>query len=218
MKLLLTSSGVTNKSITKALFDLVDKKPKDTFISFIPTAANFEKGDKGWFINDLNNLRNLALKGIDIVDISALPKEIWLPRLEVADVLFFSGGNTSHLMHWINKSGLVEFLPKLLETRVYGGISAGSIVTNPTLALSSDDKKIYYEEKTGYRSEAALHFVDFYIRPHLNSPHFSHAREEVLREISKNFDGTIYGLDDQSALKVVDGKVEVVSEGMWVKI
>ena len=46
MKLLLTSGGLTNKSIVKALFDLVGKKPEDTSLVFIPTASNVEMEDK----------------------------------------------------------------------------------------------------------------------------------------------------------------------------
>lgn len=218
MKLLLTSGGITNKSIAKALFELVGKKPEETKLAFIPTAANFQSGDKSWLIDDLVNLKKLNLKKLDIVDISALPKEIWLPRLEVADILFFCGGNTSHLMFWLEKSGLAEFLPELLETRVYAGISAGSIVTNPTLVLSNKDKRLYYEEVTGYKGEKGLGFVDFYLRPHLNSKDFPHVSETYLREIKKDIPAVIYGLDDQSALKVVDGNVEVVTEGKYLKL
>jgi len=215
MKLLLTSGGLTNTSIAKALFELVGKKPEETTLAFIPTAANVEEGDKGWLINNLYNIKKQNLKRIDIVDISALPKEIWLPRLETADILFFSGGNTSHLMYWLEKSGLAELMPDLLKTRVYAGISAGSIVTAPSLALSSEDKKLYYEETFGYKNEKSLRFVDFHISPHLNSPYFPKARKEFLEEIAKEIKEPIYALDDQSAIKVVDGEVEIVSEGKY---
>src|SRR3989344_7805936 len=218
MKLLLTSDGITNQSIANALFELVGKKPSETSIAFIPTAMNVNDGDKSWFADDLYNIKKLGLKNLDVVDISALPKKLWLPRLEKADVLFFSGGNSSHLMRWMKESGLKELLPDLLKTKVYAGISAGSMVTNPTLALSSQDKKIYYEEEFNYRSEEALNYVNFYVRPHYNSPDFPHAREEVLKNIAKDLDLPLYGLDDQSALKVVDGEVEVVSEGEYLKV
>ena len=218
MKLLLTSNGLSNQSIADALFELVGKKPSETVIAFVPTAMNVTTGNKDWFIDDLYNLKKQGLKEIDIVDISALPKEVWLPRLEKADVLFFSGGNTSHLMRWLKESGLANILPDLLKTRVYAGISAGSIVTNPTLALSSKDKKIYYKEKFGYGDEDALGFVDFYTRPHLNSPDFPQAREDYLREIVKEFDVPLYALDDESALKVENGEVQIVSEGECLKL
>lgn len=216
MKLLLTSSGLTNKKIADALIELVGKKPEEITIAFIPTAANATGNDKGWLIDDLYNLNQQKYKLIDIVDISALPKEIWKPRLEIADVLFFSGGNTTHLMRWIKESGLKELLPEFLKTRVWVGISAGSIVTNPTLALSSQDQKLYYKENFNYETNEGLAFVDFYIRPHLNSSKFTHARREALEKNAKEISETIYALDDQMALKVVDGKVEVVGEGEYI--
>jgi len=216
MKLLLTSNGLSNQSIAKALFDLVSKPASETSIAFIPTAMNVGSGDKEWFIDDLYNIKKQGLKNIDVVDISALPKDIWLPRIETADVLFFSGGNSFHLMRWINESGLAELLPELLKTRVWAGISAGSMVTNPTLALSSKDKKIYYEEKFGAVTEKALGFVNFYTRPHFNSPDFPQATKDYLEEVAKDIPDTIYALDDDSALKVVDGKVEVITEDEYL--
>jgi dipeptidase E len=216
MKLLLTSGGLTNKSITKALFELVGKKPKNTKIVFIPTAANVEDGDKKWLINDLNNIKKLNVKLIDIVDISALPKKIWLPRLKRGDVLFFSGGNSSHLMYWLEKSGLAKLLPSLLKTRVYAGISAGSIVATPTLELSRKDRMLYYDKVFGYKNKRALGLMNFHFRPHLNSPYFPKVRERFIKEIAKKIKEPIYALDDESAIKVKDGKVKIVSEGRYI--
>jgi len=214
MKLLLTSGGITNKSIKDALFDLVGKKPEDTSLVFIPTASNVEKGDKGWFIDDLVNLKKLNLKSIDIADISAVEESIWRPKLEEADVLFFEGGNTYHLMEWINKSGLVATLRDLLKTKLYVGVSAGSMVTNPDLALKIS--QIVYEEDMDKLGDVhGLNFVDFYFLPHLNSVYFGKVREDNIKEIAKGIKRKIYALDDSSALKVVDGKVEVISEGKW---
>ena len=89
MKLLLTSAGISNESIAKALFDLVGKKPQETSLVFIPTASNIENGDKGWLIDDLTNLRKQNFKSIEIADISAIDKIIWRPRLKSADILYF---------------------------------------------------------------------------------------------------------------------------------
>lgn len=216
MKLLLTSNGLLDKAIAKALFDLVGKKPGQTKIVFIPTAANIEKGGKEWLINDLYNIKKQKVKFIDVVDISALPKKIWLSRLRNSDVLFFSGGNTSHLMYWLEKSGLDKLLPGMLKTRVYAGISAGSIVTAPTLELSSKDKKLYYERNFGYRNKKALGFVNFHVRPHLNSPHFPNVRAKKLKEVAKITKEPIYALDDLTAVKVSGRKIEVVGRGKYL--
>ena len=218
MKLLLTSNGLSNQSIVNALFELIGKSASETVIVFIPTAMNVARGSKDWFINDLDNIKKQGFKFIDIVDISALPKEIWLPKIENGDVLFFSGGSTYHLMYWLKKSGLFELLPDLLKTRVYAGISAGSIVTNPSLASTGDDKRKYYEENFGYKKETALNFVDFYIYPHFNSPKHLNSREDNLKKTAEETKKTVYGLDDESALKVVDGSVTVISEGNYLKL
>ncbi|MBI4085971.1 MAG: Type 1 glutamine amidotransferase-like domain-containing protein [Candidatus Liptonbacteria bacterium] len=217
MKFLLTSGGITNKSIAKALFQLVGKKPRNTTLVFIPTAANVEKGDKGWVIDDLINLKKQNFKSIDIVDISALPRKLWEPRLRAADILLFSGGNTFHLMYWLKKSGLAKLLPDLLKTRVYAGISAGSVVTTKNLELS-ESKKLYYEDIKGIQDEKGLGFFSFYLRPHLNSSYFPKINRKFLEETAKKLKDPIYALDDQSALKIQNGKIEVISEGKWLKI
>ena len=217
MKFLLTSAGLTNKSISNALLELAGKPFAELNLAFIPTAANVEPGDKDWLIDDLVNCKNLGFKSIDIVDISAVPQDIWFPRLQAADIFLVGGGNTFHLMYWIEKSGLKNFLPELLKTRVYVGISAGSMVACKSLDLSNS-KKLYYEDGTDdYDKDAGLGFVDILIRPHLNSPHFPEVNLENMEKMSKEIPTTFYALDDNSAIKVVDGGVSVVSEGEWKK-
>lgn len=215
MKLLLTSGGIANKTIKKALADLVGKPFDQVTLSFIPTAADVEDHDKSWLVNDLNNCKNLGLKLLDIVDIAALPKDNWEPRLERSDILFFGGGNTFHLLYWINKSGLAKKLRNMLKTKVYVGLSAGSMVAGKTIS-SSDSKKLYYEDIEEYQDEKALGFVNFQIRPHLNSPHFPDVQEKNLKQIAKKAKGAIYAIDDNMAVKVVNGKVEVVGEGKYL--
>ena len=216
MKLLLTSNGITNPTLAKALLELVGKKAEEITVAFIPTAANVDHSDKSWFIRDLQNIKKQGYKFIDIVDISALPKWNWQPRLESADVLFFSGGSSPHLIRWIEESGLKELLPELLKTRIYVSISAGTVITAPTLALSNQEKTLWYKEKFGYEGKTGLGLIDFYIRPHLNTEKHPHSSKEVLEKIAKEIPQTIYGIDDQMAIKVVDGKAEVIGEGEYV--
>jgi len=217
MKLLLTSSGLTNDSIANALFELTGKKPKDTTVVFIPTASNAEAGDKDWLITDLLNLKKQNFKSIEITDISAVDEKIWKPSLEKADVLFFEGGNTYHLMRWLNKSGLTQLLPKLLEDKVYVGVSAGSMVTNPDLNLKLS-QHLYDEDGLETEELNGLNFVDFYFLPHLNSKWFKKFTKENLEKVAKKISRTIYALDDDSALKIIDNKIEVISEGKWFVI
>jgi dipeptidase E len=216
MKLLLTSAGFTNKSISNALLELTSRPFSELKLAFIPTAANVEKGDKGWLIDSLYDCKKLGFLEIDVVDISALAKDIWKPRLENADVLLFGGGNTFHLIYWLEKSGLKEILPGMLKNKVYVGISAGSMVTAKKISLSQSEK-LYYEDLDQYENENAMGFVDFQIRPHLNDPYFSKVTVKNLEEMAKEILEPIYAIDDNSAIKVVDDKVEVISEGEWKK-
>lgn len=214
MKLLLTSNGLCNKSIVKALGDLLGKPFEKSTIAFIPTAANVEVGDKHWLVNDLDNCRKAGFRTIDIVDISALSKDQWQPRLESADVLLFGGGNTYHLMYWIKKSGLDKLLPKYLNSKVYVGISAGSIITGKRIFLTHA-KKLYYPDLKSPQDERCLGLVNFSIRPHLDTS--PRTRRENIQKLAKEIPETIYALDDESAIKVVDAKVEIVSEGKYIK-
>lgn len=213
MKLLLTSAGLSNKSISNALLELTGRPFSELNLAFIPTASNVEEGDKSWVINNLNYCKNLGFKSIDIVDISAIPRDLWFPRLQTADVFLFEGGNTFHLMHWLEKSGLKELLPELLKTKVYVGSSAGAMVTS----RKNTFLKLYYEGEYEHEDENGLGLVDFQIRPHLNSPDFPGLSLENLEKIAKDFPETFYALDDNSAIKVEDAKIEIISEGVWKK-
>jgi len=215
MKLLLTSNGFSNEAIAAALFDLVGKKPSDTNLVFIPTASNVESGHKDWFIDDLINIKKQNFASVAITDISAVPENIWRPQLEEADVLFFEGGNTYHLMSWINESGLVKLLPEMLKSKVYVGLSAGSMITGPDLNLRLS--KAIYGEEAEQDSMAGLGLVDFYFLPHLNNLHFAARIEENLNNAMKEIKRKTYVLDDQSALKVIDGKVEYLGGGKYLE-
>ena len=216
MKLLLTSAGITNQSILKALDDLAGKPLDQLKIAFIPTAANLEPGDKNWLINDLRRLSFLKFKEIDLVDISALPQNIWQERLENADVLFVEGGNTYHLMYWFNQSGLSKILPKLLETKIYIGVSAGTIITTPSL-INADFESEPLKQINQEIFNDGLSLVDFMVEPHINSPYFSESTLANLEKRSKKYKYTIYGIDDETAIKIDGDKIGIVSNGVWKK-
>lgn len=215
MKLLLTSNGFANQAISRALFELVGKKPENTSLVFIPTASNVEEGDKNWFIDDLINIKKQNFKSVAMTDISAVPEDIWRPQIEEADVLFFEGGNSYHLMRCINESGFLKILPELLKTKVYVGLSAGSMITSPDLVLRLS-KVIYGEEAEKY-TMPGLGLVDFYFLPHFNSPHFPVRMEETIKEVMKEITRKTYVLDDQSALKIVDKDVEIIGGGKYLE-
>jgi dipeptidase E len=212
MKLLLTSAGITNKSITDALSELLAKPFSESNLVFIPTAANVEEGDKDWLIDNLYQCKSFGFKSIDIVDI-ALPKEVWQGRLEPADILLFGGGNTFYLAEQLEKAGLKSSILELLKTKVYVGISAGAQVASDKILVSSTQ---LFQDEDKRQAVEALGLVNFQFRPHLNSPYFPNVNKDVLTRVASEIKVPMYVLDDQSALKVVNGQVEVVSEGEYL--
>jgi len=211
MKLLLTSSGITNNSIANALFDLVWKKAEEITLVFIPTAANAELGDKTWMIDDLIYLKKLNFKSIEITDISAVSEDIYLESFNRADVLLFEWWNTYHLMKCLHKTKLTKKMFDLLKDKVYVGVSAGSMITAKDLWLKLSST-IYDEDNLESEELLGFNFVDFYFLPHLNSDWFKKVRKENIEKLSHKIKEKIYALDDNSALKIVDNNIEVISE------
>lgn len=212
MKLLLTSNGISNPSIEKALRELVDS---DIKTAFIPTAANYSGNDKGWLINDMVRFQKLGF--ITIVDIAALSKEEWLPRLQQANVIVLGGGQTKYLHEKMKESGLDKELPELLKTRVFVGISAGSIFAGErTWGASENLFTTTYEE-----SPEGLGFTVVNFRPHYKSTHQNKntskpaINKENLEKATKDSKHKLYACDDNTAIKIVDNEVEIISEGEW---
>jgi dipeptidase E len=210
MKILLTSAGISNKSIENALRKLVKGKIR---IAFIPTAAteNEDGEEEDWLMQNIAECKKLG--DVDVADISKQSKEQWLPKLEEANVILVGGGDTTYLMNWILKSGLAKELPRLLKKRVYVGISAGSMVVSKD--IQGKTEHLYGDEIKN--PPKGLEYIDFQIRPHLNSPYFPKVRDKNLKELSKKLSGDLYALDDDSAVLYNDGKIEVISEGKWIK-
>jgi len=212
MKLLLTSAGITNKSIKATFSELSPKELSECVVAFIPTAANVEE-DRSWMDEDIENFKKSGVKDVIMTDIENLKKDEWLARLRSSDVICFGGGNTYHLLNWVRKSGLDDELKELLKTRLYVGISAGSIIPGPDISYNGD--LLLEGEKDELTDLSGLGHVPFVVAPHYLSPLFSDTQDENISELSKKLNYLIYAIDDDTAIAVNDGKKEVISEGKW---
>ncbi|KRA32504.1 MULTISPECIES: Type 1 glutamine amidotransferase-like domain-containing protein [unclassified Nocardioides] len=221
MKLLLTSAGVTNPSIHAALIDLLGKPIEESTALCIPTAQyghpSVGPGVMPWrFIsgNDSLPMVSLGWKSVGVLELTALPsidKDLWVPLLSETDVLLVAGGDVLYLCHWMRESGLANLIPSLHRT-VWVGLSAGSMVMTPEVG----DDFIQWRPPNG--DDSTLGLVDFSICPHLapdGAPGNSMAEAEAW---TSTIAGSAYAIDDQTAFTVVDGVVEVVSEGHWKRL
>jgi dipeptidase E len=212
MKLLLTSAGISNTSIRCALVDLLGKPIAESSALCIPSAAHSVPDGPAEAWRQIRAWSDLGWKSFGVLELTALPsiRQVdWLPLLQAADALLVGGGESFYLCYWIWQTGLAATLPALLHDTVYVGASAGSIVVTPTFREAYDG----IDPPTG--SDKALGFVDFTLRPHLDAAYAPTATLATIEQWAATVAVPVYAIDDQTALKVLDGVVEVVSEGHW---
>ena len=174
-------------------------------MGFIPTAANVEPYPKDWVIAQFAQLARYGFYTIDMVDISADGVD-WRTRLKDVDVLWLTGGNTFHLLDQMRKTGFDAWLKKHGKGKVYVGASASTIVMTPTIAIADGVDENY----CGLQDWKGLEYVDFEVEPHCDMAGFVAAGEYAAAGKYP-----LYALDDLSAIKVVNGKVEIISGGTW---
>jgi dipeptidase E len=218
VKLLLTSGGVTNQTIKGALARLLGKSIAESSALCIPTAQwghplcgpvsarGFVSGLSPW-----GSMTSLEWGSLGLLELTALPsigEARWMPWVREADVLLVDGGDAAYLYHWMRQSGLADLLPSLNEM-VWVGVSAGSMVMTPRIGAE-------FVQWPAAENDKTLGLVDFSIFPHLDAlPTNTLAQAE---RWATEIDGPAYAIDDQTAISVVDGVVEVVSEGRWVQL
>jgi dipeptidase E len=217
VKLLLTDSGVRNESILAALVDLLGKPVAEASALCIPTAGYGgpygEPGGPWRFTSGKSSspMTGLGWKSVGVLELTALPgidKERWVSWVREADALLVNGGDPLYLCHWMRESGLAGLFPSLHDT-VYVGLSAGSTVLTPRTGYEFVD----WQPPAG--DDSMLGVVDFCIFPHLDLPDRPDKSLAEAERWAARIKGPAYATDAQTAIKVTDSSIEVVSEGHW---
>jgi dipeptidase E len=217
MKLLLTSAGIKNRSIRDALVDLLGKPIAESNALCIPTATYaFPGGAAGaWRLisgRAASPLCELGWKSLGVLELAALPsieRTIWIDAVEETDALLVGGGDPLYLCYWIEQSGLADLLPSL-SNMVWVGVSAGSLVMGPQVGGGFVSGS---PVTTG--DDRALGLVDFAMFPHLDHDAMPDHSMANAKRWAAGLPVPGYAMDDETAIKVVGGTVEVVSEGHW---
>jgi dipeptidase E len=217
MRLLLTSAGIKNKSINDALVDLLGKPIADSSALCIPTGgygSSYGSPAGVWrFISGQSRqpMCGLGWKSLGVLELTALPSidaERWVSWVREADALLVNGGDALYLCHWMRQSGLADLLPSLRET-VYVGFSAGSMVMTPRIGPDF----VGWQPPTG--DDSTLGIVDFSIFPHVDHEDLPENTMAEAQRWAAGLPNPAYAIDDDTAIKVTDGTVELVSEGHW---
>jgi dipeptidase E len=217
VKLLLTSAGIKNLSIRDALIELLGKPIGESAALCIPTALYghpYAGPRQAWRCISGNETGTptvgLGWESMGVLELTALPsldEERWVPLVREIDVLLVEGGDAAYLCHWMRASGMADLLPSLVDT-VWVGVSGGSMVMTPRIG----DDFVTWQSPEGDRT---LGVVDFSIFPHLENPDLPDNTMEAAERWAADVGGPAYAIDDETAIRVVDGAVDVVSEGTW---
>ena len=237
MKLLLTSSGISNASIHDALVRLLGKPIAESTALVVPTAIHpFSSGPvmaarliRGEVRTPLTDLGWASLGVLELSALPSIDRDVWVSTVQAADALLFWGGDPLYLSYWMHESGLSDVLPSL--DSVYVGTSAGAMATATTFGetyieprtgsgtpLSSED--VEFESPDGpvgrtLVTAAGAGLVEFAVIPHLDNPDHPDASMANAEKWASKLSVPTYAIDDETALSVVDGVVHVVSEGAW---
>lgn len=214
MRLLLTSAGIKNRSIGDALLDVLGKPFAECDALCIPTASYGHHSFAGAYRfvtgQATTPMCELGWKSLGVLELTALPsldRDLWVPLVEAADVLLANGGDALYLAHHMRESGLAELLPSLNAAWV--GLSGGSMALTPRIG---EDFKVWDPPDGG---DGALGIVGFSIFPHVDHPDLPENTMAAAGQWAAGLPNPAYAIDDATAIKVVDGAVEVVSEGNW---
>lgn len=214
MRLLLTSAGVKNQSIREAIGELAGKAIEECDAIFIPTAG-YPMGGPGSVWRTTNGVGRAPLveagwKSVGVMDLgvlTSLGETTWHPWVQETDALLVGGGDAVFLAYWMRQSGMADLLPSLRP--LYVGLSGGSMVLTPRIG----DDFMSWTPPSGH--DETLGIVDFSIFPHVDHPEFPENRMSEAERWATTLGNPSYAIDDQSAIQVVDGKVNIVSEGNW---
>jgi dipeptidase E len=217
MRFLLTSAGIKNTSIHDALVDLLGKPIAESSALCIPTASYghpMAGPGAAWRLitgRASTPLCELGWKSLGVLELTALPsidEEHWVPLVQETDALLVGGGDALYLCHWMRQSGLADLLPSLSET-VWVGVSGGSMVMAPNIG----EDFVRWKPPTG--GDTTLGLVDFAMFPHLDHEDLPDNSMAGAEKWAASVSVPGYAIDDQTAVKVTDGAVEIVSEGHW---
>ncbi len=200
MKLLLTSTGLSNKNIKDKFLFLFFGNLSGAKVLFVVSAA--EEPREKWYVNkSREELLALGINERNLVTYHQGEK----PSKEILDsisLIYVCGGNTFRLLNKIKESGLDKDIVEMIKKGVfYIGASAGSIIVTPNIEIAEP----WDSNEQELKDLAALSLVNFTV-----SPHYTEDEEGKVDEIEKRLGIEIKRITDKQAVLVVDNKVEII--------
>jgi len=204
MKLLLTSAGLSTKSLEDTFLNLLNKPPNENRAIIMGVDPGISDFDMDAYIE--KNVHMLIKQGLleKNIDIYKLDDDNPLP-LEDNDVLWMLGGNSYRHMYHIKKQGIEQRIRDyVMNEGLYVGRSAGAIIMGPTVDIESC---FGFPNDIGLVDTSGFGYVDFITAPHVDT---MSKRIPQVADFHKNTGHKIVYLTDQQGILVIDDMYKIV--------
>lgn len=201
--LILTSSSsfITANNVD----DFLPKKITDCKIAYIITASK-KVDDTGYIERHRQKMDELNFS-YTVIDIAGKNEDELKKALDGHDIIMVEGGNTFYLLKIIRESGFANIIKDLIEKGVvYVGSSAGSYITCPSIVMATWSNRGF--DRCGITEYSAMNLVPFLIKAHYTSDML-----EMLKEKANDLQYPMRVLNDDQAILVRDGEVQLLGGG-----
>lgn len=188
MKLYLTSNGFEDSAVADYFKNLVLPR-QIADLSFLVISVQDSDSDAVYLQKTINELKGI---GVINIEVFKLREDKFVSSKEY-DVIFVCGGNTFVYLDRIRKTGLDKFIIDAVKGNrsIYVGVSAGSIVAGPDIAIAGDEDSndIRLTDLTG------LELTDRVIYPH-----YTEGSREYLDSFQKTSKFPVIKISDTQAV------------------
>jgi peptidase E len=199
-KLLLTSTGFTNEKIGERFSSLINKRPDEIKVVFVPTAAR-EDIEWKYVEESKQELIDIGIC-VDNLNVLDLDRKYSYEDLADYDAMYVCGGNTFYLLKKIKENGFDQVMKEFIKNdKVYVGVSAGSIIPGPDIGIAEP----FDVNDVGLIDFSSLNIVDFVV-----SPHYVEEEKEIVDNFIKNVDYKVIPITDDQAVEVIDEQVLII--------
>ncbi len=146
---------------------------------------------------------NFSFTEFDIVGKS---EEELKKALSTSDILYVEGGNTFYLLKAVRDAGFEKIVKEAIENGlVYWGVSAGAYIACPSIIMATWSDRF---DRFGVTDWTAINLVPFLIKAH-----YTPDMLETLKEESKDLRLPLRVLNDEQAVLMKDGEVQLIGGG-----
>jgi len=200
--LILASSG--NFIAANNVDHFLPKPLNETKILYVTTASK-KVNDAGYVERTRQKMDELNFSYTEFDIVGKSEKEL-KRAFSASDILYVEGGNTFYLLKAVRDTGFEKIVKEAIENGlVYWGVSAGAYIACPSIIMATWSDRF---DRCGVTDWTAMNLVPFLIKAH-----YAPDMLATLKEKSKNLELPLRVLNDEQAVLVKDGEIQLIGGG-----